>query len=226
VSSFAGVIQTSCAGIDTHKKMLSVCVSFRGAQRQTEEVVREYNTKRRSLLRLAGWVREMGVTHVAVESTENYWRPVFDILESACRVCLLNPFFAKQLPSQDGYGRLHLAVPTVEERAAAEQFHPSPADPGFAGSDAEADGTCRACAARNLVSWAGVGPGLHLSAGKRRGGRNPAGNPYIAIWHMLTHRTEYSGYRHPAAGGLNPGNFQECHSPISTDSPAPDTSPP
>jgi transposase len=42
----------------------------------------------------------MGVTHAAIESTANYWRPVFDQLERVCQVLLLNPYFIKQMPGR------------------------------------------------------------------------------------------------------------------------------
>ncbi len=97
---FEDVITTPCAGIDVHKKVLSVCLIRRGARGQIERELRQYETKRKSLLAMAEWFRAMGVTDAAVESTANYWRPVFDILETVCRVCLVNPYFARQLPGR------------------------------------------------------------------------------------------------------------------------------
>ena len=97
---FSDVIETPCAGIDVHKKVLSVCVSYRGAEGKIEELVRHYETKRKSLRAMVVWFRQLGVTHAALESTANYWRPVFDQLETVCVVVLLNPYFVKQMPGR------------------------------------------------------------------------------------------------------------------------------
>ena len=97
---FADMIETPCAGTDVHKRQLSVCIIYRGAGGKEIIEVREYDTKRKSLRAMANWLREMGVTHVAMESTANYWRPVFDQLEAQCQVVLLNPQFVKQMPGR------------------------------------------------------------------------------------------------------------------------------
>ena len=94
------VLETPCAGIDVHKKELSVCVSWRGADGKLEQEVRNYQTKRKSLRAMVVWFKELGVTHAALESTANYWRPVFDQLETVCVVVLLNPYFVKQMPGR------------------------------------------------------------------------------------------------------------------------------
>lgn len=97
---FDDVIETPCAGIDVHKKVLSVCVSYRGAEGKIEELVRHYETNYKSLRAMARWFQELGVTHAALESTANYWRPVFDQLETVCQVVLLNPYFVRQMPGR------------------------------------------------------------------------------------------------------------------------------
>lgn len=93
--SFPDVITTPCAGIDIHKKVLSVCVISRGPDGNAERSVAEFSTKRRNLLNLRDWLQKFGVTHVAIESTANYWCPVFDVLETAFEVCLVNPRYAR-----------------------------------------------------------------------------------------------------------------------------------
>jgi transposase len=97
---FADVIQTPCAGIDVHKREVSVCVIYRGAEGKECVEVRQYPTKQKSLRAMASWFRELGVTHVAMESTGNYWWPVFDPLETQCRTIVLNPQFVKQMPGR------------------------------------------------------------------------------------------------------------------------------
>ena len=49
------VFKTPCAGIDVHKKELSVCVEWRGADGKIEREVRHYDTKRKSVRAMASW---------------------------------------------------------------------------------------------------------------------------------------------------------------------------
>jgi len=71
-----------CAGIDVHKAGVTVCaICGRGAELEAEVV--EYGTTTAELRQLGEWLREQGVTHVVMESTGVYWRPVWQILESA-----------------------------------------------------------------------------------------------------------------------------------------------
>jgi transposase len=71
-----------CAGIDVHKAGVTVCaICGEGAQREAEVV--EYGTTTAELRQLGEWLREQGVTHVVMESTGVYWRPVWQILETA-----------------------------------------------------------------------------------------------------------------------------------------------
>lgn len=97
---FPDVIETPCAGIDVHKKSVAVCIVYRGAEGKPETEVRHYDTKRKNLQAMAQWLQEKGVTDAAIESTANYWRPVFDQLETVCKVMLLNPYFVKQIPGK------------------------------------------------------------------------------------------------------------------------------
>ena len=70
-----------CAGIDVHKESLSVCVIQPVAPGQPEGEVRAYGTTTRELRELTAWLKQRGVTHVAMESTGVYWVPVWQILE-------------------------------------------------------------------------------------------------------------------------------------------------
>jgi transposase len=61
---------------------------------------RTFGTTTRDLLQLADWLQIAGVTHVAMESTGVYWKPVFNILESQCKVMLVNAQHIKQVPGR------------------------------------------------------------------------------------------------------------------------------
>ena len=72
-------------GIDGHAKMLVACLLKAG-----KKEVRTFSTMTEDLLRLRDWLTQAGCTHVAIESTGVYWRPVFHILEGALEVILTN----------------------------------------------------------------------------------------------------------------------------------------
>lgn len=87
------VVHEVCCGIDVHAKMLVACVLGIDGERQ----IRSFSTMTADLLRLRDWLVEAHCTQVAIESTGVYWRPVFNILEDAVRVMLVNPEHARAL---------------------------------------------------------------------------------------------------------------------------------
>ncbi len=74
------VIYECCAGLDVHKKTVVACriVPTEAALWQAE--TRTFKTMTVDLLALADWLRAAGVTHVAMESTGVYWKPIFNRL--------------------------------------------------------------------------------------------------------------------------------------------------
>jgi transposase len=89
-----------CAGIDVHKANVVVCVRRADRPGKVVEEVRTFATMTRDLLALSDWLAEHGVTHVAMESTGVYWKPVFNILEARCQVILVNAEHIKQVPGR------------------------------------------------------------------------------------------------------------------------------
>jgi transposase len=89
-----------CAGIDVHKAAVTVCVIC-GKGPEVEAELVEYGTTTGELRQLAEWLREQGVTHVAMESTGVYWRPVWQILESAgLQLLLANAKKVRNVPGR------------------------------------------------------------------------------------------------------------------------------
>jgi len=70
-----------CAGIDVGKKFLAVCVMTGPATENARAEVRKFGTIRAELERVREWLRSEGCTHVVMESTGCYWKPVLNILE-------------------------------------------------------------------------------------------------------------------------------------------------
>ena len=75
------VVYARCAGLDVHKKTLSACVSVCEAGGAKQQQMRVFGTFTSDLLALADWLTEHGLTHVAMEATGVYWRPVWAVLE-------------------------------------------------------------------------------------------------------------------------------------------------
>jgi len=72
-----------CAGIDVGKKWIAVCVLKGPANGEAQAERRKFETTNQALERLAEWLVECGCTHVVMESTGEYWRPIFNVLEEA-----------------------------------------------------------------------------------------------------------------------------------------------
>jgi transposase len=89
-----------CAGLDVHKKSVVACRIIRASDGNWHSETKTFGTVTRSLLQLADWLESGGVTHVAMESTGVYWKPIFNILESQCQVMLVNAKHVKQVPGR------------------------------------------------------------------------------------------------------------------------------
>lgn len=93
------VLHARCAGIDVHKKMLMTHVRLSESDGVKREV-RETGTFTRDLLSLVDWLKEQGVTHVAMESTGSYWRPVYSILEGEFEILVCNAHHMRNVPGR------------------------------------------------------------------------------------------------------------------------------
>jgi transposase len=93
------VLFKHCAGLDVHKKIIVACVllsSPAGVQR----CVRKFATTMAGLEALAAWLTGLAVTHVAMESTGVYWKPVFNVLCAHFDVWIVNARDLKQVPGR------------------------------------------------------------------------------------------------------------------------------
>src|SRR3954465_1353358 len=70
-----------CAGIDVGKKTLAVCVMTGAANEEPQAELRKFGTVRAELIRLREWLKSAGCTHVVMESTGCYWKPILNVLE-------------------------------------------------------------------------------------------------------------------------------------------------
>jgi transposase len=89
------VIHTYCAGLDVHKKTVVAAIIVPG-----KKETRTFETMTADLLTLSDWLTAHSVTHVAMESTGEYWKPVFNILEDNFEVLLVNAQHIKSVPGR------------------------------------------------------------------------------------------------------------------------------
>lgn len=75
------LVERAC-GLDVHKEQVTACVLL-GEGARARKQVRMFSTFTGELLALADWLHSQGVTHVAMESTGVYWKPVYAVLEAA-----------------------------------------------------------------------------------------------------------------------------------------------
>jgi transposase len=89
------IIYPSCCGLGVHAKTVVACLIQQG-KKQT----RTFSTMTDDLLALSDWLVREGCTHVAMESTGVYWKPVFNILEGVLEVILVNARQVKAVPGR------------------------------------------------------------------------------------------------------------------------------
>lgn len=93
--TFEQVIERGC-GIDIHKSILVATIRGLGITEET----RTFDGFTQSIESLRDWLKENGVTHVAMESTGVYWKPVYNIIESDFEILLVNARHIKNVPGQ------------------------------------------------------------------------------------------------------------------------------
>ena len=87
--------------LDVHKEQVTACVRVPGEDRRSRrQEVQEFKTTVRGLLAMADWLKAHGVTHVAMEATGVYWRPVWAVLEGDFELMLCNAAHVKNVPGR------------------------------------------------------------------------------------------------------------------------------
>jgi transposase len=94
------VLYAVCCGLDVHQASVTACLRSPGDGPQRREEVRTFGTTTRELLRLADWLTAAGCTHVAMESTGVYWRPVYNLLEGSFERSVVNAQHVKMVPGR------------------------------------------------------------------------------------------------------------------------------
>jgi len=93
------VLHRRCAGLDVHQQSVVACIRVVDADRVKSEV-RTFDTTTSGLLSLSSWLEEHACTHVAMEATGVYWKPVWHVLEQSCQLVLANASHVKGMPGR------------------------------------------------------------------------------------------------------------------------------
>ncbi len=94
------VIYERCAGLDVHKKTVVACRVHSLSNGRKEQETRGFGTTTDELLGLLDWLAAWGCTHVAMESTGEYWKPIYNLLEGHVEILLVNAAHIKAVPGR------------------------------------------------------------------------------------------------------------------------------
>lgn len=94
------VTYTHCAGLDVHKKTVVACCLITTGGGKVQREIQTFSTMTQDLLALSDWLITKGVTHIAMESTGEYWKPVYNILEANFEVLVVNAKHMKNVPGR------------------------------------------------------------------------------------------------------------------------------
>ena len=94
------IIYERVAGLDVHKKTVVACRMGVTAEQRLEWETKSFGTMTADLLALHDWLSEWECTHVSMESTADYWKPVYNLLEGDFEVLLVNAQHVKKVPGR------------------------------------------------------------------------------------------------------------------------------
>lgn len=94
------IIYKRCCGLDVHKKVIVACLLILESDGELRTEIKKFGTMTKDLLALLDWLQQAGCTHVAMESTGVYWKPVYNILEGQVEVVVVNAQHLKGVPGR------------------------------------------------------------------------------------------------------------------------------
>ena len=95
------VVHERCCGLDVHKDKIVACLlTPGGAGGRPKRELRTCGAFTRELLAMADWLGEQGCTHIAMESTGSYWKPLYNILEGRFALLIVNARHLKLVPGR------------------------------------------------------------------------------------------------------------------------------
>jgi len=94
------VLHSCCCGLDVHKRFVVACLIRSSEDGKQQKELRRFNTLTPDLLCLIDWLQEACCTHVALESTGVYWKPIFNLMEGLFEIVLVNAQHMKAVPGR------------------------------------------------------------------------------------------------------------------------------
>lgn len=94
------LVYERCAGLDLHKKTVVACAIVPDEHGQRRKEHQTFSTMTPDLLHLRDWLQHLEVTHVAMESTGVFWKPIFNLLEGAFELLVVNAQHIKAVPGR------------------------------------------------------------------------------------------------------------------------------
>ena len=94
------VVYRHCAGLDVHKKTVVACCITPGLKGEKQTEVRTFGTMTVDLLALSDWLTSKQITHVAMESTGEFWKPIYNLLEGNFELLVVNAKHIKNVPGR------------------------------------------------------------------------------------------------------------------------------
>ena len=94
------ILYRCCCGMDVHKKFVVACLLRIDEQGEETRHVQRFETYTEDLLRLSDWLIRSGCTHVAMESTGVYWKPIYNLLEGHLDLLVVNAHHIKAVPGR------------------------------------------------------------------------------------------------------------------------------
>jgi transposase len=94
------VLHTCCCGLDIHKKTVVACLLHELDSGEVCKELRTFSTMTADLLALSDWLETAGCTHVAMESTGVYWKPIYNLLEGLFELLVVNAHHLKTVPGR------------------------------------------------------------------------------------------------------------------------------
>jgi transposase len=94
------VVYERCCGIDVHKRQVVACVLLTAADGTVQRHVQTFSTMTAELLALDDWLRTFAVEQIALESTGEFWRPIFNVVEDGRTIVLVNAQHMRAVPGR------------------------------------------------------------------------------------------------------------------------------
>ena len=94
------VVYSHCCGLDIHKRTIMACLLTPKPGGGVQQEIRQFRTMTRDIQALGDWLAAAGCTHIAMESTGVYWKPIWNLLEERFTLLLVNAQQIRQVPGR------------------------------------------------------------------------------------------------------------------------------